>query len=199
MSPAATKRRNASASSARLLAAATSEFAEYGYDGARIDRISASSGFNRALLFQRFGDKSGLYRAVLSLVGQEAVSARSAVVADHPAPSNRAEFVQTLRKLVRATTGFLNAHPEAARILSWERASGWIAFNAAQPQAVDPAAETITEWFRIASAEEWLAAGATPERQLALVLELVAAVLTEDPQFIEDLVTAALVRGESTR
>jgi AcrR family transcriptional regulator len=56
-SPAATK--------ARILAAATDEFAERGFAGARIDRIAACATSNKQLIYRYFGTKQGLYEAVM--------------------------------------------------------------------------------------------------------------------------------------
>lgn len=193
------RRRDAAASTARLLAAATAEFAAHGYEGARVDRISAASGLNRALLFQRFGDKDGLYRAVLARVAQDAAATRSAITTSRTSPRDRTEFVGMLRELVRATADFLSGHPDAARILTWERAAGWAAFDSARPESDDPAAEQITEWFRHGAERGWLRDGSSPDRQLALVLELTTAVLAESPEFVEGAVTAALIREEETR
>ena len=186
------RRRDAAASTARLLASATEEFAAHGYEGARVDRISASSGLNRALLFQRFGDKEGLYRAVLAQVADEAAATRTAITHGRPTPADGAEFVAMLRELIRATADFLTRHPQAARILAWERAAGWSAFRAARTRADDPGAEAITEWFRLAAEQGWLREGSSAEHRLGLVLELVTALLGEDPRFVEDAVTAAL-------
>ncbi|MGY4906209.1 TetR/AcrR family transcriptional regulator [Streptomyces sp. 900116325] len=48
-----------------LLAAATTEFAQYGLAGARIDRIAERAGANKRLLYVYFGDKDELFTAVL--------------------------------------------------------------------------------------------------------------------------------------
>jgi AcrR family transcriptional regulator len=50
----------------RLLAAAGVEFAQHGYAGARIERISASAGVNRERLYAYFGSKRGLFETVLT-------------------------------------------------------------------------------------------------------------------------------------
>src|SRR6266571_4456700 len=55
-----------------ILNAAEAVFAEHGFDGARIDAIAKASGYNPSLLFQYFGDKLGLYTAVLKRADQEA-------------------------------------------------------------------------------------------------------------------------------
>src|SRR5437868_15103349 len=47
-----------------ILNAAEEVFAEHGFDGARIDAIAETAGYNKSLLFQYFDDKLGLYTAV---------------------------------------------------------------------------------------------------------------------------------------
>lgn len=49
----------------RLLEAGAAVFAEAGYAGARVDAIAARAGLNKRMLYHYFGDKAGLYRAVL--------------------------------------------------------------------------------------------------------------------------------------
>jgi AcrR family transcriptional regulator len=49
----------------RILAAATAEFARYGYGGARIDRIAKTAGANKRMLYYHVGKKDVLYLAVL--------------------------------------------------------------------------------------------------------------------------------------
>src|ERR1700722_15284260 len=60
-----TRTRNPAATRARLLAAATDEFAVHGIAGARIDRIEAAAKANRALIYTYFGSKDGLFDAVM--------------------------------------------------------------------------------------------------------------------------------------
>ena len=55
-------------SRAAILRAAVAEFAEYGIDGARTDRIARTAGVNKALLYYYFKDKGALYEAVLDHV-----------------------------------------------------------------------------------------------------------------------------------
>lgn len=69
MSEAAAERsprpRNAAATKALLLNAATEEFAEYGLAGGRIDRIAERAGVNKRLIYVYFGDKNQLFDAVM--------------------------------------------------------------------------------------------------------------------------------------
>jgi len=56
--------RDAEATKARILEAATAEFATHGIAGARVDRIAASAGANKSLIYAYFGSKDGLFDAV---------------------------------------------------------------------------------------------------------------------------------------
>ncbi len=49
----------------RILWAAAREFADRGLAGARVDRIAEVAECNKQLIYRHFGDKDGLYRAVL--------------------------------------------------------------------------------------------------------------------------------------
>lgn len=48
------------------MAAATAEFAEYGIAGARVDRIAARAGVNKAQMYGWFGTKTDLFEAVFA-------------------------------------------------------------------------------------------------------------------------------------
>lgn len=50
---------------ARLMEAALSEFADHGFHGARVDRITKAVGCNARLLYHYFGNKEKLYIAAL--------------------------------------------------------------------------------------------------------------------------------------
>jgi AcrR family transcriptional regulator len=61
-SPEQTKRtRDSARSKAEILQAARAEFAEHGIAGARIDRIAAAAGFNKALIYAYFENKDALF------------------------------------------------------------------------------------------------------------------------------------------
>jgi AcrR family transcriptional regulator len=49
----------------RIIQAATEEFAAHGIAGGRIDRIAAAARANKALIYNYFGNKEQLFRAVL--------------------------------------------------------------------------------------------------------------------------------------
>lgn len=57
----------------RILGAALKEFAARGFAGARVDRIALRARINKRMLYHYFGNKEGLFRAILRLrVGDRA-------------------------------------------------------------------------------------------------------------------------------
>lgn len=191
--PTATRVRDAAASTARLMAAAGEEFASRGFDGARVDRIAEASETNRAIMFQRFGDKAGLYRAVLAAIAEDADAVRRELVAGRSDPPDSIDEFRTLvADVSRTNLRFLAAHPTAARMLRWERASDWQVFRAVRPTTSD-AAHTIVGWFRGAAERGWLRAGAPPEAQLALTFEFASSLIDVHEDFAVSVITAAMV------
>lgn len=63
--PAPGPARNPDRTRARILAAALAEFSAKGQAGARVDAIADRAGSNKRMLYHYFGDKEGLFRAVL--------------------------------------------------------------------------------------------------------------------------------------
>src|SRR5579864_5983765 len=58
--------RDAVRTKARLLDAARDEFAEYGIAGARVERIAAAAGCNKAMIYRYFDDKDALFDAAFA-------------------------------------------------------------------------------------------------------------------------------------
>src|SRR5882724_12297143 len=61
----ATSRRDPQRTRERILSAALAEFAAKGFAGARVDLIARRAAINKRMLYHYFGDKEGLFRAVL--------------------------------------------------------------------------------------------------------------------------------------
>ncbi|HTY88597.1 MAG TPA: TetR family transcriptional regulator [Candidatus Acidoferrum sp.] len=57
--------RNPARTRERILAAALQEFAARGFAGSRVDAIARRAAINKRMLYHYFGDKEGLFRAVL--------------------------------------------------------------------------------------------------------------------------------------
>jgi AcrR family transcriptional regulator len=66
-------------SRARLMKAAAAEFANRGFDGAKVDRIAGAARVNKAMLYYHFTNKAALYRDVLCDVFAAAAEAVEAV------------------------------------------------------------------------------------------------------------------------
>ncbi len=60
----ASMKRDAEATRRRILAEATAEFARHGIAGARVDRIAAAAGCNKAMIYAYFTSKDRLFDAV---------------------------------------------------------------------------------------------------------------------------------------
>jgi AcrR family transcriptional regulator len=97
-----------------ILDAATLEFTAKGLTGARVDTIASRSGVNKRMIYHYFGDKEGLYLAVL----EETYSAiRRAEIELHLAEH---EPVAGIRALIEFTWAYFIAHPEFLSLLASE-------------------------------------------------------------------------------
>ncbi len=113
-----------------LLDAAEKVFAEHGFDGARVDAIAAEAGYNKSLIFQYFGDKLGLYAAMIRRVDDQLTPGLQAEVFSALQESLETDDrVARLRALLRAYVAtyfdYLVAHPRVVRVFLWEMAEGW--------------------------------------------------------------------------
>jgi AcrR family transcriptional regulator len=100
--------RDSAATKARILAAATAEFAERGLAGARVDRIAASAGANKQLIYAYFGSKEGLFDATLEANLEPLMDGVQFDAADLPG-------------YARLLFDFNAAHPEFARLARWHQ------------------------------------------------------------------------------
>ncbi|MFW6051263.1 MAG: TetR/AcrR family transcriptional regulator [Myxococcota bacterium] len=93
----ARRERNADETRARILEAATAEFARKGYDGARLRDVAEAAGVHHALLHHYFGDKEGLFRAVVERAFAAASSrAFEALRSTHDVQELTERYVETL-------------------------------------------------------------------------------------------------------
>jgi AcrR family transcriptional regulator len=108
------RRRSPEEVQARILAAATTEFAEHSFSGARIDRISKRAKTVDRMLYYYFGSKERLYQAVLEQAYAQLISAQRNFSVDASDP------VQGMRQLVRLSWEHYLQHPELVRLLQTE-------------------------------------------------------------------------------
>src|SRR3982074_434368 len=105
---AARPRRDSAARKRRLLAAATPEFAERGIAGARVDRIASAAQANKRLIYDYFGDKEGLFDAVMDANVERIIDAVPIDATDLPGYAGRL-FTYAID------------HPELLRLVTWAR------------------------------------------------------------------------------
>lgn len=89
--------RDSTGTAASILAAATREFATHGFGGGRVDRIAARAGVNKRMIYHYYGDKRGLYLAVLEQAYQKARTAEQKLALDALEPT------EAMRRLVEYT------------------------------------------------------------------------------------------------
>ncbi|HSD52880.1 MAG TPA: TetR/AcrR family transcriptional regulator [Burkholderiales bacterium] len=112
--PTASRTRNPEGTRARILEAATREFARSGLGGARVDRIAERADANKRMLYYYFGDKDGLFLAVLEHAYQGIRAAELELhLLDVPP-------VEGVRRLVEFTWRYYLAHPEFLTLLNSE-------------------------------------------------------------------------------
>jgi TetR/AcrR family transcriptional regulator len=106
--------RNAIKSSAAILAAATKEFSEKGFGGARINDIAACARINKRMLYHYFGGKEALYIAVLESIYVGIRSAEGTLDLGQRDPA------EAMRELTLFTWRYFLDHPEFLSLLNTE-------------------------------------------------------------------------------
>src|SRR2546425_5553186 len=156
-----------------ILDAAEAVFAQHGFDGARIDAIAKASGYNISLLFQYFGDKLGLYAAVLQRAHRETTELQAQVLGPGLADETITSHAQGLRAFletaVQATFEYLVEHPRLLRILTWEMAEGWQTYAQIASQFPTEDVDQFETLFHKARSAGLLRSGFVPVIQLSTV------------------------------
>ena len=98
----------------RILKEATAQFAAKGFDGARVDAIATRCRLSKNMLYYYFGNKEGLFVAVLERM-YERLRARQPDLAAAKGDPDAA-----MRQLVEHTFAAFDDHPEAIRLLNDE-------------------------------------------------------------------------------
>ncbi len=106
--------RDADKSQLTILSAAMEEFAQYGYAGARVDRIAERAAINKRLIYYYFGNKDDLVLAVLERTYADIRAAEQALHLDAMDP------VEAVRQLVSFTWHYYLEHPEFITLLNSE-------------------------------------------------------------------------------
>ncbi len=143
---------DAEAAREAILDAAEEVFAQHGFDGARIDAIAATAGYNKSLIFHYFEDKFGLYTAVVKRIkklGEDEVRTVLYAFTDNAGGCTRLTHdVETFRAFletsVKVTFACFHGHPRFLRILTWEAAEGWQTFLAIVTEFDEEGRQSLT-------------------------------------------------------
>jgi len=102
----------------RILDAATRVFSDRGFDGARMERIAAAAGVNKATIYYHIGGKKALYGTVLHAVLRQTVARlKQRITTDQPPEEKLTAYIQNF---VRA----VEENPRIAPIILREMAAG---------------------------------------------------------------------------
>lgn len=110
----AERRRDRDRTRADILDTATEEFAERGFDGARVDEIAARTRTTKRMIYYYFGGKTQLYVEVLERAYARIRAAEQTVSVDHLDP------VTAIRRIAEVTFDHHEAHPDFVRLVSTE-------------------------------------------------------------------------------
>ena len=102
-----------------ILRAARAEFSAKGFHGARVDRIAVRSGVNKQRLYANFGNKAGLFAAVLRASFAELVAAESSLLRLGPG-----DIPELAGRILACYVEIHERHPEFWRLLAWENLEG---------------------------------------------------------------------------
>ncbi|MEV0414133.1 TetR family transcriptional regulator [Streptomyces sp. NPDC050448] len=165
-----------------LLDAAVEEFAEHGFDGARVARVATGAGVNKERIYQYFGSKEKLFCAVLET---ELAKVAAAV------PLTEAQ-ARDLGDYAGRVYDYHRAHPHFMRLLAWEGLQ-CADQPAAQCERTDHYAEKIAA-IAAAQRDGGITGESSPARLLHTVLSVVASWFTL-PQLARFLVPENLDAG----
>jgi AcrR family transcriptional regulator len=103
-----------------IITVATAEFAEKGFSGARVDEIAARTSTSKRMIYYYFGDKEGLFVAVLEEAYRRIRAIEATLKLDHLDPKS------ALRALVGFTFDYQNANEDFIRLVMVENIHGGV-------------------------------------------------------------------------
>jgi TetR/AcrR family transcriptional regulator len=170
------RERDADVAREALLNAAETIFARDGFSGARVDDIAAAAGYNKALIFHYFGDKLGLYQALMSRTKESIFAQLGAAFDRFFADGNGAVTATRIHDFAadcfRAVFDYYSSHPQAARIMAWEAAEGWRTFAACAPQTPEGWSTRAGDLLRRAQEQGVVRAELDPVIMFSMVMSL---------------------------
>jgi TetR/AcrR family transcriptional regulator len=187
------RRRDADATKRSLLAAAEIEFAAHGYQGARLRTIAVRCGVQPALIHHYYGDKRGLYRAML-----QAALAESSTRSWHILEGAQ-DFPTVVSRFVRMLLRFNRKYDKLITILRREAMAGSPAMEMTQEamrQQIEPVILAVKHYIRARQDQGEVRADVTPEDILLVALPLCSYPFVERG-FLETVLPEALLDDDA--
>ncbi len=173
--------RNADETRARIMKAATEEFAAYGIAGARMDRVAAQAASSKERIYAYFGNKEQLFDAVFSNSVKAYFDEVDFDASDLPAYAGR-------------MFDYFADAPERLRLSTWYRLERPDGIGL---QSVIDANDTRVKAIAAAQDDGVIPADFTPVQLLALIQSLSTAWATMNPEFAT--LASNTSRGERRR
>jgi AcrR family transcriptional regulator len=101
----------------RILEKATGEFAEHGFEGARMDRIADRAEVNKATIYYHYENKLELYQAVI-------IQPLDAIGSELETPPDSDDAADRLRHWMKFIVSRIRSHPGVAQLLLREIVDG---------------------------------------------------------------------------
>ena len=156
--PKAKRRRDPDRTRERIVSAAAKEFARYGYDGARIDRIVQRAKISKNLLYHHFGGKEALFIKVM----EDAYL----LMRNHHRDFQIKDLgpIEGMRRLVSYTFQHFIDHPEIINLLNSENLhkASHIAKSKEIKQLYNPLLDTIDALLREGQSKGVFRSGVDP-------------------------------------
>lgn len=144
-----------------LLDKATQVFSENGFKGGALSLILKETNVNKRMIYHYFGDKDGLYRAVLLNQWRQLRQWLSRAINPTEAPGpldDRSVLFATLNSYL----DFLAEHPEFVRLTMWDGLAGGQLSASIWDEARIPVFDRIAELIRVAQAKGIVASDLSP-------------------------------------
>jgi len=163
---------DAQATQQRLIAAATAEFAAHGLAGARVDRIAAAAGANKAQIYHYFGSKDQLFDTIFRKLVMDTIRALPMDPLDLPGYAAR-------------LFDRYEQQPELRRIATWRR----LERGAPHPQLDRLVENNRTDIAAIAQAQKdgHLSSRFGAVELLTMVISLAAMWMSQTPELTQEL------------
>ena len=101
------RRRNAEATKARLMAAGETLFSAHGFSGTTLDAIAEQADANKAMVRYYFGDKDGLYSAIIETIIDDVLAHLESELASPTDPvTDMGDFIEVFARAIISRPSF---------------------------------------------------------------------------------------------